>query len=331
MPFYDRTGLIHETLGTLSDALLQQILVTVIVVLVMLLHLRGALVISAILPLAVPATFVLMKVFGVDSNVVALAGIAIAIGTIVDMGIIITENTLRHLREAPEDEPRLEVVLRATHEVSGAILTAMTTTVISFLPVFAMTGAEGKMFAPLAYTKTFALLGAVVIALVVVPAAVHQLVARRSRPWPWPARLERARPPAGVASWTVNVVAILAVGWVLTVVWEPLGPERGLLRNALFILLLVGGILGFFLLFLRFYGAILSWCLDHKVAFLAMPLVLGLLGANVWLGFEKVFSFVPATAQRLGADPQSVRGSAYWAHATHALFRCCIAWSRRSS
>jgi copper/silver efflux system protein len=319
VPFYDRTGLIHETLGTLSDALVQQILVTIIVVLVMVLHLRSALVISAMLPLTVLATFMLMKVFGIDSNVVALAGIAIAIGTIVDMGIIITENSLRHLREAPADEPRLAVVLRATAEVSSAVLTAISTTVISFLPVFAMTGAEGKMFAPLAYTKTFALLGAVVVALVVVPAAIHLLVARRAPRWRLPASMARARPLAGVAGWIVNIVAVAAVGWVLTVAWEPLGPERGFLRNALFILLLVGGILALFLAFQRYYARILRWCLDHKAAFLALPLVLVLLGATVWLGFDRVFSFVPGAVRSVGLDPGAVRTSSPWSRATHAF------------
>lgn len=319
VPFYDRAGLIQETLGTLSDALVQQVLVTIIVVLVMVLHLRGALVISAMLPLAVLSTFVFMKLFGIDSNVVALAGIAIAIGTIVDIGIIITENVLRHLREAPDDEPRLALVYRATTEVSSAILTAIATTIISFLPVFTMTGAEGKMFAPLAYTKTFALFGALIVALVVVPAALHLLVARRQRQWRLPARLQHARPLAGFAGWVVNLVAILAVGWVLTVVWEPLGPERGMLRNALFILLLLGGILGFFLLFLRFYGAILAWCLAHKAAFLSLPLALVLLGANAWLGFDRVFSFVPAAAQRVGVDPQTIRQSGPWISASHAF------------
>jgi copper/silver efflux system protein len=319
VPFYDRTGLIHETLGTLSDALVQQILVTIIVVLVMVLHLRSALVISAMLPLTVLATFMLMKVFGIDSNVVALAGIAIAIGTIVDMGIIITENALRHLREAPADEPRLAVVSRATAEVSSAVLTAISTTVISFLPVFAMTGAEGKMFAPLAYTKTFALLGAVVMALVVVPAAIHLLVARRGPRWRLPPSMERARPLAGVAGWIVNIVAVAAVGWVLTVAWEPLGPERGFLRNAVFILLLVGGILALFLAFQQYYGRILRWCLDHKAAFLALPLVLVLLGATVWLGFDRVFSFVPGAVRSVGLDPGAVRTSSPWSRATHAF------------
>ena len=318
VPFYDRTGLIHETLGTLSDALVQQVLVTIIVVLVMVLHLRSSLVISAMLPLAVLSTFVFMKVFGVDSNVVALAGIAIAIGTIVDMGIIISENALRHLREAPEDEPRLEVVYRATAEVAPAIVTAIATTIISFLPVFTMTGAEGKMFGPLAYTKTFALFSAVLVALVVVPAAVHLLVARKSR-FRWPARLPGARVVSGVGGWVANLVAILAVGYVLAVVWEPLGPERGFWRNALFILGLVGGLLGIFLLFMRGYGAMLRWCLEHKAAFLALPVVLVLLGANVWLGFDRVFSFVPAAVARVGLDSQSLRLSGPWVRAVHAF------------
>jgi copper/silver efflux system protein len=318
VPFYDRTGLIHETLGTLSDALVQQVLVTIIVVLVMVLHLRSSLVISSMLPLAVLSTFVFMKVFGVDSNVVALAGIAIAIGTIVDMGIIITENALRHLREAPEDEPRIEVVYRATAEVAPAIVTAIATTIISFLPVFTMTGAEGKMFAPLAYTKTFALFSAVIVALVVVPAAVHLLVARKGR-FRWPTRLPGARIASGVGGWVANLVAILAVGYVLAVVWEPLGPERGFLRNALFILGLVGGILGLFLLFIRGYGAMLRWCLEHKAAFLALPVVLVLFGANVWLGFDRVFGFVPAAVERVGLDPHPVRLSGPWVRAAHAF------------
>src|SRR5690606_23616451 len=99
--------------------------------------------------------------FGVQANVVALGGIAIAIGTVVDMGIVLTENMLQHLREAPPEEPRPVALLRAASEVGGAVLTAVATTIVSFLPVFAMTGAEGKLFTPLAYTKTFALLASI--------------------------------------------------------------------------------------------------------------------------------------------------------------------------
>jgi copper/silver efflux system protein len=105
VPFYDRTGLIHETLGTLNDALIQQVLVTIVVVILMLMHLRTAMVVSSMLPLAVLLCFVAMHLAGVDANIVALAGIAIAIGTIVDMGIIVSENVMRHLSLAPRDEP----------------------------------------------------------------------------------------------------------------------------------------------------------------------------------------------------------------------------------
>ena len=169
VPFYDRTGLIYETLGTLYDALVQEILVTLLVVIVMMVHLRSSALIGAMLPLAVLMCFVAMKLFGVDANIVALSGIAIAIGTIVDMGIVICENILRHLDEAPPDAPRLEVVHRAASEVGSAVLTAVATTVVGFLPVFTMIGAEGKLFRPLAFTKTFALISSIVIALTVLP------------------------------------------------------------------------------------------------------------------------------------------------------------------
>ncbi len=173
--FYDRTGLIYETLGTLNDALSQEILITFIVVILMVIHLRSSMLIGSMLPLAVLLCFIAMKVFGVDANIVALSGIAIAIGTIVDMGIVICENILRHLDEAPPDVPRLEVVHRAASEVGGAVLTAVLTTVVSFLPVFTMIGAEGKLFKPLAFTKTFALLASIVIALTALPPAAHIL------------------------------------------------------------------------------------------------------------------------------------------------------------
>ena len=145
VPFYDRTGLIHETLDTLSTALTDELLVTLLVVVLMVLHLRSALVIGTLLPLSIAICFVLMKWIGVEANVVALAGIAIAIGTMVDMGIVLCENVLRRLRDGPPDQPVREVVLRATSEVAGAVATAVLTTVVSFLPVFTMTGAEGRL------------------------------------------------------------------------------------------------------------------------------------------------------------------------------------------
>ncbi len=178
-PFYDRTGLIYETLGTLNKALVEEILITIIVILVMVMHLRSSILIGALLPLAVLMCFIAMKTFGVDANIVALSGIAIAIGTMVDMGIILCENILRHLDEANPEESRLEVIHRASTEVGGAVLTAVSTTIVSFLPVFTMIGAEGKLFKPLAFTKTFALAASVIVALTVIPPAAHVLFTTR--------------------------------------------------------------------------------------------------------------------------------------------------------
>ncbi|MGB0583017.1 MAG: efflux RND transporter permease subunit, partial [Limisphaerales bacterium] len=176
-PFYDRTGLIYETLGTLNTAIFQEILVTIIVVLVMVCHLGSSALISGLLPLAVLMTFIAMRQFGVDANVVALSGIAIAIGTMVDMGIVICENILRRLKESTCDP--LQTIWRAASEVGGAVLTAVATTVISFLPVFAMEGAEGKLFKPLAFTKTFALVASIIVALTLIPPFAHLLFTGR--------------------------------------------------------------------------------------------------------------------------------------------------------
>jgi copper/silver efflux system protein len=142
----------------------------------MVMHLRSSILISALLPLAVLMCFIAMKTFGVDANIVALSGIAIAIGTMVDMGIILCENILKHLDEASPEESRLGGrVHRASSEVGSAVLTAVATTIVSFLPVFTMIGAEGKLFKPLAFTKTFALAASVIVALTIIPPAAHIL------------------------------------------------------------------------------------------------------------------------------------------------------------
>ncbi len=344
VPFYDRTGLIYETLGTLGTALGQEILVTVIVVIVSVLHLRSSLLISGALPLAVLMCFIAMKLFGVDANIVALSGIAIAIGTIVDMSIIVCENVLRHLEEAEPEGSRLAVVRRATSEVGGAVVTAVSTTIISFLPVFTMSGAEGKLFRPLAFTKTFALVASVIVALTVVPAGAYLLFARRARPtalkrillagvaagglalgllpgWWWaglvlvalglyyaaadrlPRWMRRAAPAAA------SVAAVLAVGLLLTRYWLPLGPVRGLVRNSIFVGVLIGGLLGFFWAFRFVYAPVLRWCLAHKAAFLAAPAALVVLGVVIYAGFDRVFGFVPAAAERAGIGAMRLRGS----------------------
>ncbi len=292
VPFYDRTGLIYETLGTLNTALIEEILVTIIVILVFVLHLRSSILIGMLLPLSVLMCFIGMKTFGVDANIVALSGIAIAIGTMVDMGIILCENILKHLDEAGPDEDRKEVIFRASKEVGGAVLTAVSTTIISFLPVFTMIGAEGKLFKPLAFTKTFALLASVIVALTIIPPAAHLLftahIGKRFRRALLTLLVALGLMASAWVSWWIGAItvalgvyylveeglpshirrmtplvasgaAILLVGTLLTEHWLPLGPEKGMIDNYGFVVLLLGGLLAFFLMFERYlYAPILE-------------------------------------------------------------------------
>lgn len=175
VPFYDRTQLIKETLGTLNEALTLEIIITIIVIIVMVFNLRASILISALIPIAVLMTFIAMRYFGVDANIVALSGIAIAIGTIVDVGIVLSENMIQHMRANKDNKPKIKVIYEATIEVAPAVITAVLTTVVSFIPVFAMQAAEGKLFRPLAFTKTFVLLSALVVAITILPALGHWL------------------------------------------------------------------------------------------------------------------------------------------------------------
>lgn len=177
VPFYDRTGLIKETLGTLEEALNLEILISILVVIILILNLRASILISSLLPIGVLMTFILMHFFGVNANIVALSGIAIAIGVMVDVGVVFAENIIRHL-EFPENKGAtgrklLTVIYESVTEVATAVITALSTTVISFLPVFFMQAAEGKLFKPLAYTKTFAMLSALMIGLMFIPLLAH--------------------------------------------------------------------------------------------------------------------------------------------------------------
>src|SRR5690606_17873523 len=170
VPFYDRTELIQETLGTLNEALTLEILITILVIIVMVFNLRASVLISGLLPVAVLMVFIAMKLFGVDANIVALSGIAIAIGTMVDVGVILSENIIRHFDEGKNKQLTTnQIVYNATTEVSGGVGTAVMTTIISFIPVFTLIGSEGKLFRPLAFTKTFALVAALIIALFLIP------------------------------------------------------------------------------------------------------------------------------------------------------------------
>ena len=179
VPFYDRTGLIKETIGTLESALSHEILISIIVIIVLVMNLRASLIVAGLLPIGVLMTFILMRLLGIDANIVALSGIAIAIGVMVDIGIVDVENILRHL-EMPENRGKkgknlMQVIYQATTEVRAAVVTSVATTIVSFLPVFAMQAQEGKLFHPLAWTKTFALVSAFILGIVVLPTLVHIL------------------------------------------------------------------------------------------------------------------------------------------------------------
>lgn len=176
IPFYDRTQLIQETLGTLQEGLTLEILITIIVVILMLLNFQSSLLIAGTLPISVLMCFIAMRYFGVDANIVALSGIAIAIGTMVDMGIVLVESMVKRLEEAPPEENKFTSIYEATTGVASAVLTAVATTVISFIPVFTMEAAEGKLFRPLAYTKTFALVASIIVAITILPPLAHSIL-----------------------------------------------------------------------------------------------------------------------------------------------------------
>lgn len=350
VPFYDRTQLIYETLATLNDAITLQILITILVIIVMVYNLRASFLISALLPLAVLMCFIFMKYFGVDANIVALSGIAIAIGTMVDLGIILNENILRHLEEAPKEQPLMTTVYNAVSEVSSAIITAVSTTIVSFLPVFTLQAAEGKLFGPLAYTKTFALVAALIFTLVIMPAFSH---------WVFGMKIGKGKfklagnillaaaglvitiaylPWAGVALMlfaannllnhfypekysryqelvTVSI-SVVAVCWLLATTWLPLGVHNSIILNFLFILIIIGVVLGGFSIFIRFYPRILTWCLENKVKFLLIPVFIILLGLNIMLGFSKVFGFVEKGFDVVGWN---IRTTSVWSSLTHTF------------
>ncbi len=338
VPFYDRTQLIGETLGTLQSSLGQEVLITILVVVVMLAALDSAVMISAVLPLAVLATFAAMKLFDVQANIVALAGIAIAIGTLVDMGIIITETIDRHRKDALTETPDRglrKAILAAGHDVGGSVITAVATTVVGFLPVFALTGAEGRLFRPLALTKTFALVAALVITLCVVPPAVEwwrqRGQSRKDKPkgrwiwhetliyagalvgWTWDWRLGllcalagaylllRPRLRAPYDQWLARggkTALVLIIGLLLVLQWMPLGRLKGIVPNLLFSGLLIGGLLGAYKLFQHFYLTILAWCLTHKRLFLSLPLAMMLLALVVWQGSPRLLGWLPEDLRR---------------------------------
>ena len=179
--FYDRSSLIHHAVDTLQHALIEEILLVTLAHVIFLWHFRSILIVTLPLPLAVAAAFLFMHYFGISSNIMSLGGIAIAIGVLVDAGIVVTENVIRHAEAyaAQNGEYRskiTQITLEATRLVGRPIFYAMTIIILAFVPVFALTGMEGKLFHPLAFTKTFAMVGSTLIAVTLVPVLCTYLI-----------------------------------------------------------------------------------------------------------------------------------------------------------
>ncbi|WP_461639237.1 efflux RND transporter permease subunit [Labilibaculum euxinus] len=338
VPFYDRTGLIKETLGTLEEAISLELLISILVIIVLVLNLRASFLISSLLPLGVLITFIAMRQFGVDANIVALSGIAIAIGVMVDVGIVFTENIIRHAgaveNAGAKGKKLLEIVYTATTEVAGAVVTALATTIISFLPVFAMEAAEGKLFKPLAYTKTFTMLAALLIGLIIIPTLAHLVFSIRfdknKYSKIWNSLIILAGIVLSVVSGKYIAMALVAYGlnglfadkwkeakksWVnliniaitivvvvffLTKAWLPLGAENSLFANFLFVIAIVSVVLGALSSVVFFYAKILKWCLNNKWKFLSVPILFVVFGISIWQGFDKLFGFMPDFVQNTG-------------------------------
>ncbi|QOD61853.1 efflux RND transporter permease subunit [Polaribacter haliotis] len=321
VPFYDRTELIQETLGTLNEALTLEILITILVIMIMVFNLRASILISGLLPVAVLMVFIAMKLFNVDANIVALSGIAIAIGTMVDVGVILSENIIRHLDEDDGTLPINTVVYNATAEVSGAIITAVMTTIISFIPVFTMIGSEGKLFRPLAFTKTFALTASIIVALFLIPPFAAFLFRKKTLKKSFNYVVNSALIIVGFIAlfygyWLgvilisfgvtgvlklqekINeknanlaniIISVSAIVILLAEYWRPLGVDKSIFWNLIFVSIICFGLLGLFSLFIKFYTRILKWCLDHKLLFLSVPTAIVIAGVFIMKNTGKEF------------------------------------------
>ena len=208
VPTYDRSGLIEASIGTLSRTLIEEAVVVSLVIIIFLFHVRSALIPILTLPIAVVAAFIPMYYLGVSSNIMSLGGIALAIGVLVDASIVMVENAYRHVSEADvpyEDQPR--VILAAARQVGRPLFFSLAIIIVSFVPVFLLEAQEGRMFRPLAFTKTFAMAFASVLSITLVPVLMTVFIrGRRLRP-------ASANPLARFCAWVYAPVLRLALGW----------------------------------------------------------------------------------------------------------------------
>ena len=326
IPFYDRSGLIRETIGTLETALVLEILICIIVVIVLVLNLRASVIISSLLPVAVLSAFIIMRCTGMDANIVALSGIAIAIGLMVDVGIVIVESIIRRIEEVGKDivhrgEEFANLIYNSVKGVSGALSTAMLTTIISFLPVFVMQAQEGKLFKPLAYTKTFALVAAFLLGFALLPTIAYYIfslnisskVIRRITNWiliicgPILLIITGVVPSLGLTLFGINNlmahywkrkrtlnfinigIALLVAIWYLASDWMPVGTQAGFPLNFIFVIFAIGIILGILWVLVLYYEKILRWCLANRLKFMLIPILILVFGLWIWRGMGEEF------------------------------------------
>ena len=381
VPFYDRTGLIKETIGTLETSLSHEILICIIVIIVLVLNLRASVVIASMLPIAVLSTFIIMRYTGIAANIVALSGIAIAIGVMVDVGVVFVESIIRYM-EMPENrgirkgKAMVNLIYKAVSEVSGAIATAMITTIVSFLPVFAMEAQEGKMFSPLAYTKTYALASAFVLGLILLPTLSYILFSVRIDSKRIRKVLNYILIAAGVLlsvlyssipalgltavglnnllahRWKkpgisnyINIgIALVVATYFLAEEWLPMGPQKGIIVNLLFITGCIAIILALLWLLVIYYERILRWCLNNRWKFMLLPIATILCGILIWkrigqefipslnegsfllmptsmphTGIEQNLNYIEALDKRLAAIPEVETAIGKWGRVNSAL------------
>src|SRR5690554_3388932 len=305
VPFYDRTGLIHETIGTLESSLTLEILITIIVVIVMVLNLRASIIISSILPVGVLFTFIVMRNMGIDANIVALSGIAIAIGVMIDIGVVFVESTIRNM-ESEENKVKLKgkpfvnLIQKSISEVSSAIFVGFITTIVSFLPVFFLEAQEGKMFSPLAYTKTIAIVTSFILGITILPTLIYyffsfKITSEKVRkvsniilvaggialivvtgnvlyialPLFGLNNLFSHKWPNKKTGNIINIaIALIAVSYLLTVMWLPLGTDTGLISNFFFVIIIISAVLALLWSLVIYYEPILRWSLANRWKFM---------------------------------------------------------------
>ena len=201
---YDRSDLIHRAISNLNWTLFEESLIVAAVCIVFLFHARSALVAILMLPIGVLMAFIVMRYLGLNSNIMSLGGIAIAIGAMVDAAIVMIENAHKHLERLAPGAPRLDAIIAACKEVGPALFFSLLIITVSFLPVFTLEAQEGRLFTPLAYTKTFAMAGAALLSITLVPVLMWLFIRGRIPP-------EHRNPIVRVLMWLYRPV----IGWAL--------------------------------------------------------------------------------------------------------------------